>query len=281
MKKTIISIFLLIFMLVSCSKEKAIYPKSHYTPFFNKDGKQMQEGGWNAFLNWGQKLIDLEETITVEIKTKKVSLLKIKRAIDGKVGYVNNKSVINPINRAVILNEIMVYGTPSITARTKQKVKPPILSFIREVKDINKEKWYKINCYNPYKDYQVYENVSKVYGAKWVKADDISIKTHDVDMVSTVQMSIKNLNYAKKSKNKKRKMEVIESEIAALQQLLNKYPDADARKIVDKAIELISMEETEKKIDDEKKDEKTEEKKEDKGNTEEIIEENDDVIESE
>jgi len=166
---------------------KSYYSTAHYVAFY-KDFT-----GAPTYLNWGDKLEYLGVNYTNT--TNNTVFYKCKNPIEGNIGFVDKSSVIeSPISKAVILDSIIVYQTPTKNSMTRQNVNPPVLAYIVEIKD---NEWAKIEPYNTWEMFD-YTNVTKLYNCKWLPIKDISTNKNDVNILIAVQISTKKYREAKK-----------------------------------------------------------------------------------
>lgn len=237
MRKILISVLLVLFIFTGCKKfgfggGSVFYPKYHNIAMKDERFK------WIASLNWGDKLIDMKESITDDKEKKTYS--KIKRDVDGKIGFVLTDYLIKePMARAVILNPVLVWGTPSIKSKDKQPVTPPVLAYQLESKENAEGKWVKILSFNANKQYNIKED-AKDLKYEWIKLSDISTSSDDVEVIIAMQLSLKNYKEAKASGNPKKLEEVVATEKAALENVISTYKASAAVGFAQEALDIIT-----------------------------------------
>lgn len=259
--KKLLPIILLTFFILSlgaCKKkgDAYYYPKSHFSTLKDKEGKPIP----GIYMAWGEKLaiVDPEgkETITIQKgKDKKpATLLKTKRLLDGSEGYVDSNDVeIKPMAVGVILKDVLVFDTPSETARVKQAVKTAMLAFVIASKggekDPKEQKWYKIKCYTPYPlaYYKLANEIEPIYGEKWIKANEISTNEKDVNIIVGIHMSVRNFRVAKAeydqkkdAKSEKYLADVSSAEKLSIENLISSNMESETVKFARQALDIIS-----------------------------------------
>lgn len=236
-----IKLFLLLFtalFLFSCSKgEKYIYPKHHFASLRTASGKHM------LYIYWGDKLIDLGEKVQNE---KMKDLYKVKLKTDGTEGYISKSQAVRKVLKlGVILNKVVVYNKPSLSGRPKA-ITPPVLVYVMDEKKVNeKAAWYKVRFYTPSKTYRLDPNAPRYWGSKWIKAEELSLKEGDFEILRNMQLSLGRYRHAlsnvqKNPKAKKALEDLVAAEKGKLQSLMDKYSDSASKALAEKAITLMS-----------------------------------------
>lgn len=229
----ILSLLLLgFFSFTSCSLGggTVYYPKNHLVALFSEVGS-----GKTTFLNWGDKLVYLNRIMTNTNKVGQPSYyVNVKNPIDNSTGYVDIDNLIkDPVSRCVIVNNTIVYETPTVVSRNKQNVIPPVLAYVVEIKDTD---WSRIEPYNARAVYTLTNDASALFPVHydWISPKDYSTNQGDVDIVIALQLAVKKYNESKKiydstpdEKNLKSFQEALKPEVDNIRKVLEKYPQAN------------------------------------------------------
>lgn len=231
MIRTLIMILFASIVFFSCSLNggTVYYPKNHLVALVS------EIGGKTTYLNWGDKLIYLNRIVTNTNKAgQSTYYVNVKNPIDNSVGYVDIDSVIKePVSRCVIVNNSIVYETPTDVSRNKQNVIPPVLAYVLEIKN---GEWARIEPFNVRAIYTLTNDTAALFPVQynWISVKDYSTNQGDVDIVIALQIAVRKYNESKKiysatpdEKNLKAFQEVLKPEVENIKKVLEKYPQAN------------------------------------------------------
>lgn len=233
MFRTLILVLLAGVTLLSCSLGggTVYYPKYHMVALRAQlDGK-----GTITYLNWGDKLVYLNQIATNTNKAGQATYFAyVKNSIDNFTGYVDIDNVIkSPVSRCVIVNNAIMYKTPSELSREKQNVIPPMLAYVLEVKDGG---WAMIQPYNVPAIYTLTNDQTALTPVwyQYISVKDYSVNPGDIDMVIALQLAVRKYNESKKSyeaspeeKTLKTFLDAIRPEADNIKKIMEKYPQAN------------------------------------------------------
>lgn len=231
----ILSLFLLTAALfISCNQSQDgsskiyYYPSEHNTPISDK------KGNVEIYAQWGEKLAYQNEVVTNVYGNK----IKVKRVLDGTIGYVDEEDVVEqPVARGVILQSILVYGSPSSSySSEKIQVNPPVLVYIT---DTNETGWVKFESYNPDGIYNL-EDVTKITGMKWVKWDKISTNSEDIEVIIAIQHSLAEYRQASQDDELELKKVIDTQKKFLSDDIISGYSQSSAVSFAEEVYEIIA-----------------------------------------
>lgn len=190
MFRHILVLILGMFLFYSCGSNSGTvyYPKSHFVALYEGSPANTDK---RSYLFWGDKLESLKQAVTNTNKGSAGIYYYVKNTVDGKSGYVDAESVVmNPVSRAIIPANVIVYESPSMRLRNKQITVIPVLAYVTEIKD---GEWAKIDTLKFYSTKFLMTNDSSVISPityAWLKTTDLITNQSDVDMMIMLQMAV-------------------------------------------------------------------------------------------
>jgi hypothetical protein len=172
-------------VLTGCGRKalEMYYPKAHFTKMvLDQADKKV------VYLEWGVPLAYAGKVQTnyeeVKGKSNEIIYVLVVNQSTKERGWVDVSTVVkNPIAKATLLNNAVVFKTPSEVSREFFTMNAPMIGYVVEVQD----DWARVQWYMA--AYKVFTGKSEWTTYEWIKWNQISTNSKDADLLSLLYLS--------------------------------------------------------------------------------------------